>query len=179
MTSPGRPKEASLRLLREAFDRTFSEPELAETASSADVLAIRVGGDPYVIRLSEVDELRADQRLARLPSSVRALSGLVSSRGGLVPVYDLATLMGYEPPATCRWVAGIAGPKRVAIAFQTFEGHHRVPAETVPSVRGAEASGHAHGAVAVTGGLRPIIEMSSILQTITTLAGPRKSEKET
>ena len=87
--------EQKAAALRAAFDRSFAEAADAGRAPHLDFLAIRVAGDPYALRLSEVASLHVDSKRVRAPSLLPELSGLASFRGVLTPVYDLAALLGY------------------------------------------------------------------------------------
>jgi len=44
--------------------------------------------------MAEVSGLFADKKVTRLPSPVSELSGIAGLRGAVLPVYDLAMLLG-------------------------------------------------------------------------------------
>ena len=80
--------------LRDAFDRSFAQAPSTEAAAVENLLAIRVGAHPYALRMAEVSGLFADKKVTRLPSPVSELSGIAGLRGAVLPVYDLAMLLG-------------------------------------------------------------------------------------
>ncbi|MGE3547439.1 MAG: chemotaxis protein CheW, partial [Kofleriaceae bacterium] len=153
--------------LRRAFDRDFARAAGAPTAGE-DVLAIQCGGDPYAIRLAEVAGLHAHLTIEPVPSPVRELTGVAALRGALVPIYDLAALLGY-PACNGRWSV-VAGGRSMGFAFDRFESHARVPvdaftAELTDHGRGTGSAGntapraHTRGAVRIHKLSRPLIEL--------------------
>src|SRR5689334_7571216 len=96
----------SVEALRREFDGSFALPQREAAPDAIEVLAIRVGGKPFALRLSEVAGVATGRRLTPVPSARRGMLGLVGVRGSLVAVFDLAVLLG-EPPNTAepRWVA--------------------------------------------------------------------------
>ncbi len=62
--------------LRSAFDRGFAAPLRVDTAAKQELLAIRVGAEPYVVRLSEISGLFADKKITRVPGGAAALLGI-------------------------------------------------------------------------------------------------------
>jgi chemotaxis signal transduction protein len=145
-------KAGSAEALRRRFDQSFacaagSSPERVE-----DLLAIRVGGDPHVLRLSQIAGLSAGLKIAPVPSPVGSLLGIVGVRGMMAPIYDLGMLLGYSPAADPRWTVLVRAPQTVGFAFETFESHLQV---LTSSVTGET--------VRAAGALRPIVDMSSVV----------------
>jgi purine-binding chemotaxis protein CheW len=85
------------------------------------LLAIRVGADPYALRLSEIVGLHADVKIVPVPSPVAQLLGIVGLRGMMAPVYDLAALLGYPPAASPRWMVLAGASQSMGLAFDAFE----------------------------------------------------------
>ena len=107
--------------LRRSFDDGFSQPLLETREDTLDVLSIRVGKEPYALRLSEVGALEADRAITRLPSEHSALLGIAGVRGLVVAVFDLAALLGVSSAESARWIA-LAKGAPLALAFSGFEG---------------------------------------------------------
>lgn len=164
--------------LREAFDRSFAQAPSTEAAAVENLLAIRVGPDPYVLRMNEVAGLFADKKVTRLPSPVSELSGIAGFRGAVLPVYDLATLLGYPRPASPRWLVVIAITP-VALAFEEFDGYvtHREEAIAQEPQLGARG-GHVREVVQAGGLVRPVISLVSVLEWIRHRASHDGLEKE-
>jgi chemotaxis signal transduction protein len=166
--------------LRRAFDRSFAEAPAVETGAHDDLLDIRIGSDPYAVCLADAGGLFADRRVTPLPGSVTEMCGVVGLRGAVLPVYDLRALLGYAKGLVPRWLLVIAHTP-VALAFDGFEGHLRVPHAAIATVPDRNVSGrspHIHQIVRTDTLVRPIIHMASVLEAIAVLAGQRVRSKE-
>jgi chemotaxis signal transduction protein len=122
---------ASVDVLRQAFDHSFAAPVRVDAADTVDLLALRVAGVGYAVRLGDVSGLLVDRRLVPLPATVSEFLGLTGVRGGVVPVWSLGALLGtgadHDFP---RWMILVSGRGRgetLALAFERFDGHLRVP----------------------------------------------------
>ena len=165
--------------LRRTFGQAFAAAPPVEGRPQDDLLAVRVGGDPYAIRQPEVAALLSDSQIARLPGSQAALLGLMGLRGALVPVYDLRLLLGYPRAPVPRWFL-IAAAARVALAFDRFEGHLRVAREAVSTdaaPRAGNQSPYVQQVVRTDELVRPIIHLPSVLNQIAVLAHQRPGRK--
>jgi purine-binding chemotaxis protein CheW len=154
--------------LRREFDRSFAVAPITELARFDNMLAVRIGGDAYAIRLTEVGGLYADRRIVPLPTPVPSLLGMAGFRGQLAPVYDLAALLGYTARSGAgipRWLVLARGRDVVALAFDAFEAQLVVPPERVMT-SGVDARPHLRDAVQADDGLRPIVDLSSVLVDI-------------
>ena len=114
--------------LRQAFDRSFALPPPAALGEVEDLLTIRVADIPYAIRLLDISGMVAGRRVVPIPAARPNLLGLAGIRGGIVPVFGLASLLGYEeasgPP---RWLVLYGSHDPIALAFSNFEGFLRLP----------------------------------------------------
>jgi len=161
--------------LRQDFDQSFAQAPQEAAAAMEDYLAIRLGADPHALRLAEIASLAPLEAPTRVPGPCPELLGLTGFRGRLVPVYDLRALLGHAAPALPRWrVIALAWP--VALAFDGFEGHLRLPRQAAAPAQGKERAQlhvrevlHAGEAGA---GVRPIVSLESVLETIRVAARP-------
>lgn len=113
---------------RRAFDETFSLPTPPEPGEHEELLAIRVAGDRFALRLTELLALHPRRPITPLPGGAPALLGLAGVRGRLVAVYDLAQALGYGPAGTQgRWLACCRVDPGAALSFDDFEGDISVP----------------------------------------------------
>ena len=129
--------------LRRDFDRGFAEPIRLDPIATEDLLAIRIGGQPHAIRLAEIAGLFAGKKITRVPGGHPALSGIAAFRGALLPVYDLALVLGHAGAQAPRWMVIVAALP-VALAFDGFEGQFRVPrTDILPQAAHADAPAHA------------------------------------
>ena len=128
--------------LRSEFDRTFSLPPSSQVAEQIEnLLAIRVAGDPYAIRVMEISNLANNRKTVPLPSPIPELLGVASMRGGFLPVYNLEALLGYKAgPHPPRWLALCASDEPVGLAFGEFEGYLRVPLAQIYSAEQKDAT---------------------------------------
>jgi chemotaxis signal transduction protein len=113
----------SAEALRRAFDGSFADPPAAAARGREGFLTVRIGGDPYAFRVGDVLAVVSDRKIVAVPTPAPALLGLASLRGDLVPVYDLAQLLGQPRATSTRWLAVARGPDPVGFAFETFEAH--------------------------------------------------------
>lgn len=128
MSEPS-PVLAQAAALRHAFDRARAIPISSEAVEQIEnLLAIRLSGDAFAIRLSEISGLATDQKIVAFPSPIPELLGIAGIRGRLVPVYSLAALLGYSANADHgRWLALCGAEEPVGFAINDFEGYLRVP----------------------------------------------------
>jgi purine-binding chemotaxis protein CheW len=164
--------------LREAFDRSFAQAPSTEAAAVENLLAIKVGADPFMLRMTEVSGLFADKKVTRLPSPVSELSGIAGFRGAVLPVYDLAMLLGYSRAISPRWLVVIAVTP-VALAFDSFDGYLNVrDAAIVPEARPEERERHVREVVQTVDLVRPLISLASVLEWIRSRASRDGLAKE-
>ncbi len=163
--------------LRRSFDQTFSRPPGAESERSVDLLSIRVSGEPWALRLSEVAGLFAARRITPAPSSVSEMLGLVGLWGGVHPVYSLRALLGYSPGEAPRWMVLVRAGDPVALAFDAYEGHRSVPAgHLVPAPDGSRA--HVREVVQGLDVPRPVLAISSLTEAINRRPRPGRPSRE-
>jgi chemotaxis signal transduction protein len=158
--------------LRSAFDRAFAAPLQTETAVNQDLLAVRVGGEPYGLRLSEVSGLFVDRPVTHVPASNPSLLGIGGFRGAIIPVHSLPVLLGYSTSQLPRWLV-MAAAAPVALAFDLFEGHLRVPADAIlPQQPQAQMRGYAPDFVHSGGIVRPVLHLASVIASLGALDAP-------
>jgi chemotaxis signal transduction protein len=161
----------SAAALRRLFDDSFAAAAASKSERLEDLLAIRLGSDPYALRLSEITGLHAGIKIVAVPSPSTQLLGIVGLRGILAPIYDLAALLRYPPAASPRWIVLARMPQPVGFAFEAFESHLQVPESSLGYGEGDGANAgasrqHTSGTVRAAGALRPIIRMASVVELI-------------
>lgn len=170
MSDRTRPLETTAAKLRATFDASFAVQQAPSAGAEVDVLAIRVMGHGYALRLSEVLAVHAERPLTAVPSPVAALLGLISVRGLVVPIYDLRLLLGHGAGPAPRWLALARAPSPVGFAFEAFEAHFRLPLEAVVAGLAGEGAGSnrfAPGSVKTDAGPRPLLHLPSLIESVT------------
>lgn len=166
--STGRAEE-----LRRAFDRSFAEPPDERVVHFEDLISIRVGGDPFALRVRDVMGLFANKKVTSLPSPLAELVGVAGFRGGVVPVYDLRLLLGYPAREPTRWMALVTTPpgprapaRPLALGFDRFEAHLRVSPDAVAAEAVSARLGYVREVVRLASGTTPIVHVTSLLEAI-------------
>jgi purine-binding chemotaxis protein CheW len=177
MSDTGLQLSRSAAELRHAFDASFAKPLEPDRSGAIDFIAITVGGDKHAIRLAEVAGLHADVKVTPFPSRVASLHGLAGFRGATVPVYDLASLLGYGRAADLRWLILAAGAP-AALAFEAFESHFRVPPAMVATRADAESARFVREIVRSGDFAWPVIHLPSVIEAIRRQLSPAPPRKE-
>jgi chemotaxis signal transduction protein len=166
--------------LRDAFDRPFAEPPRAVAVETEDLLAIRIAGDPYALRVRDLTGLGSNRKIVPVPSSRAELLGLAGIRGNVVLVYSLPLLLGYGPGGgPPPWLALCGAPAPVALAFDELESFVRVRRTDLSGAGPADgANRHVMQVVRVGASVRRIVDTRSVLATVKPDAGTPGATKE-
>ncbi|MGH7508795.1 MAG: chemotaxis protein CheW [Gemmatimonadales bacterium] len=163
--------------LRQAFDESFAAPPPEESQGLEDLLRIRVAGDPYAIRLRDIAGVVARRKVVPIPGGSSDFLGSAGIRGGIVPVFALALLLGYDQAADLPSWMVLCGPdESVALAFPEFEGYSRLPHSWIhvdDNLR--PASRHVKEVARMGLEFRPIISIPLIVATIRNRTGQTRS----
>jgi chemotaxis signal transduction protein len=151
--------------LREAFDRSFSEPPRTDATPTEELLGIRLDTEAYALRLSEISGLFADRKIARIPGSAPAQLGIAGFRSEILPVYDLQALLGHRPTASARWLV-LAAAAPVAFAFAAQDGRLSAPLEAIVDQSDGLPGGCVRQFVRMPDLVRRLIDLSSLLDAI-------------
>lgn len=166
--------------LRRAFDHSFSEAPRVELVHIENLIAIRVAGHPYAVRLAEISGLFADKIIVRLPSPMTELVGVAGFRGAIVPIYDLRALLGHPATQAPRWLLLATAETPVGLAFDQVDGHLQVARELILAQEDrTEPSRHVREVVRAADVARPIVHVPSVVEAIKKTAhqGVAKQEK--
>jgi purine-binding chemotaxis protein CheW len=167
---------ARVERLRADFDHSFSVPLRTLDDEAVELLAIGVGGRAYALCLSQTSGLHPDRPVTPLPTPVPALRGLAGFAGVVVPVYDLAVLLGHPIPEEPRWLVLAAGTPPLALAFHQLDHHVRVTAADVVDGSGAASRGCLRGMVRLPDGNRPIVDVPATRALAHRMAGHEHTE---
>jgi chemotaxis signal transduction protein len=157
-------------LLHLGFDQAFARPPAPPAEDREDLLALRVGDERYALRVRESTGLLRCGRIVPLPGPLPELLGITGIRGGLVPVYSLAALLGRGAAAEApHWLVLCERDDPVALAVGDLEGLWQAPrAELCPA--GGAGSGHI---VEIAPGPPPraILSIPSVMRAVRQRAG--------
>jgi chemotaxis signal transduction protein len=170
MTEPtieSAPSEDSAAVLRRLFDASFAAPVQSRAERATHFLTIRVGGDPYALRLSEIAGLQPDLKVIPIPTPAVQLLGIAALRGMMAPIYDLAALLGYSRAPNPRWIVFARAPQPVGLAFEVFESHLQVSDDSLAGAEDpASRRSHTQQTVRAAGIVRPLIHLASVMATL-------------
>lgn len=166
--------------LRAQFDSAFAQAPRVAGAAGAGMLAIRVANEPYALHLEQIGGLYADRSIVALPSALPSLLGVTGFRGQIIPVYDLAVLLGHARGAVPRWLVLVrcAQPLALALAFDQFESHFTAAPGSISRAGTAPDRPHVFDTVQGADALRPVIHLPSLhddIQRQAALAQPTRS----
>lgn len=165
--------------LRRAFDESFARAAGGAAEPYEDLLAVRIAGNAFAIRRTEIAALVAGLKVLALPGPSAGFLGVVGFRGLVVPVYGLRALLGYPRGDGVPWVVVAASEDRVGLAFDRYEGFLRVPAAQVVSPdRSEEMSAHVRAVARQEGSARPVLDLPALLDTIKRRIRPGGPSKE-
>lgn len=166
--------------LRRAFDLSFAAPPTQASRELEDLLLVRIAGEPYAIRLRDVTGIIAKRAVVTVPAAAPGLLGLAGIRGNIVPVFGLASLLGYEsateaPP----WFVLCGGEEPVALAFSELDGYVRLARAALHTDEGRSATHKYVSVIATTvSGARPVIAVPLVVETIRSRLGQQRSGGE-
>ena len=178
----------TVQTLRDEFDRSFAQAPQPPEGGRESLLAIRVGAEAYALRLAEVKGLYTGRRILALPSGLPELLGVSGFRGQIVPVYDLAILLGQDAGgasgrAAPRWLVQLQHREPLALAFDAFDAHFSAGASDLIADPAAIASPshlqHRRNAVRRGEAVLPILHLQSLIDDIqarTVLAARQRSK---
>jgi chemotaxis signal transduction protein len=111
-----------------------------------------------------------------LPGPLSALLGVAGFGGTIVPVYDLAALLGHAIADRPRWLVLAAGTPALALAFHHLDGHVQVTTDSIIAEAGARDC--LRGMVTLPGGTRPIVDVQAARAAVHQLTGHSRPDPE-
>lgn len=176
MNSPAGPEV--LNQLRRAFDEAFAAPVVDQPEDSATLIAIRVAGQPFALRATEIAALAKRGRIVPAPSRVAELLGLAGIRGELVPVYDLAALLGLSRNGEPQWLALTHQEAQLALAFDTIESLVEIRETDLFTDDTCPSGSHVLQLVRIGAETRAVVDIAAVVETIRQHAGVSELARE-
>jgi purine-binding chemotaxis protein CheW len=147
--------------MRHEFDHAFTRPQ--DAAPDDEVLiGVDVAGARHAIRLTDIAGVLADRTIVAIPSSSPDVVGIVGFRGDILPVFDLAALLGYPRAPRSRWLA-VAKGGDAAFAFGHLISHLRVPSASVVK---ANVDSNIAALVTVAGETWPVVSLGNVTASL-------------
>lgn len=168
-----------IQSLRDAFDRSFSEaPPVGGALAVPRFLGLRVAGDPFALRMTDVARLHTGGTVVPIPTSSPTLLGIASVRGSLIAVHDLHVLLGYPAGGPRRfWILVRRRDHPMGLAVDGLDGQFEADATSPSEVAGGPAR-YTRGATRTGAAIRPIVDVASILGALArTTSGPPPAEE--
>jgi chemotaxis signal transduction protein len=154
--------------MRAELDRAFAAPR-EEASPVTTLLAIRVDGEAYALRLSELAGVAADRRIIPFPSDAPSCIGIAGHHGDLVPVFALGSLLG-RPRATTdpRWLGLVRiDGTLAALAFDEIESCFQVAETALSTESGSSFISHVlSGSAAPSGGRRAVLSVPALVDAV-------------
>jgi chemotaxis signal transduction protein len=161
-----------LDALRLSFDEAFAAPPREAGEPPERLLVLRVGGEPMFARLDGIDAVERLPRVVPLPGAPAELRGVAGLRGRLVPVYDLAVLLGGVRAGQPAWLVLSGAEDPIGLAADGFDGQVEVPRTDLLAVPSGQARPHVSEYARLGGDLRGVIDLRSLAAGIRTRAAP-------
>lgn len=128
-------------ILRTRAELLARRPEQAESRPTRELLVVGVDGRRLGLEVQRVHQVLPNPGLCRLPAGSGELLGLVPARDGVVPVADLASMLGGARDGHRPFVVLLEGSAPVGLLVDAVEGVDIVEQRDVlPRRDGAAAS---------------------------------------
>lgn len=159
--------DPTVEMLREEFDLSFQQPRAGSIVELESLLLVRIKEELLALRVSELGGLHECPALTRVPGRYKPQIGLGGLRSRLVAVYSLSAFVGRDRiPRAGRWIALCGADPSIGFAFDEIEGYVQVPKESLRSPSNSSEQQYAAGAVRIDAAMRPIVELSAVVDTI-------------
>ncbi len=154
--------------LAHAFDKSFEQVPDTERSVKENLLVIRLGGQRFGLRCSEISAVIREPKITALPGGLSSLLGLLGHQGRLVPVLCLAHWLELTSLDGPKWLALVQVPDgtQLSLAFEPGIEHLWVdPQDFVQETHAGGISGFLNQATPL-----PIISVPSIIDRLSQMS---------
>lgn len=163
--------------LRQEFDESFSFPAKGSNEGHQSLIALRVAGEALAVRTPDVTGIAKRKGITPLPGQVPGLLGLTVVRGSLLPVYDLAVLLGLPGAGgSGPWVMFTNRETPLAFVFDDFEGQIEIKQASLDDSESPLSHKHLRSTALIGATHRAVIDVPGIVEEIRTRAGVEPAE---
>ena len=161
------PPQSSAAELGRIFDESFVREAVSSYARYERFLLIRAGEEPFAVRTLDIAELLAGRRVIRVPSRMPETLGILAVRGVVIPVFELARLLGRSASGRRQsWVMVINRESPIALAFDKFDGQVEVPQSAVYDDDRPDPQTYVQQIVKIGAAVRAIVDVGSMVRAI-------------
>ncbi len=119
-----------------------------------------------VLRADQITGIAKCKRIVPVLSRHAELIGITGMRGVIVPVFDLAALLGLASTEKFSWVALAHSDSPIALAFEGFEGQVEVEGTCLYGGETAPSRRHVRQLVRIGPAVRAVIDVPSLVEAI-------------
>ena len=179
MTTETAPLSKSLAKLRSEFDRTFASPPPHPEEERESLICLQVAGQALVVRTRHINSVAKCRRILPIPTHVPGLLGITAIRSSLLPVYDLAALLGLSIPAKrSDWLLITGSETPVAFVFDDLEGQLEIERSGLYESDASASEKHLRLVAKLGTAHRAVIDLPGIVEEIRKTAGVLSPVKE-
>jgi len=142
------------------------------------MIAFRTAGVALAVRVHHITGITKRGVILPVPSTVPELLGVAVVRGVLVPVFNLAALLGLPPSAELQWFLLTNRETPVAFAFDGLDGRVEVERAHLYVDETASQRKHTHELAEVGSTVRAVIDVPGLMEAIRQSAGLITPAKE-
>jgi chemotaxis signal transduction protein len=165
--------------LRLEFDNTFAAPPPGPAEDRESLITLRVAGEALAVRTRHITGVAKRRRIMPVPSRVPGLLGITAIRGALLPVYDLAVLLGLPAAASeGSWLILTNPETPIGLIFDEFEGQIEIERACLYESESSRAREHLRLVARIGAAHRAVIDMPGIVEEIRKTAGALQPLKE-
>ena len=165
--------------LRLQFDNTFVAPPPGPAEGNESLITLRAAGEALAVKMLHITAVAKRRRIVPVPTRVPGLLGITVLRGTLLPVYDLAAILGLPAPAGERSWLMLTGPETtVGLIFDEFEGQIEIDRACLYESGSSGSRKHLRVTAKVNDTHRAVIDIPGIVEEIRKTAGVLEPAKE-
>jgi purine-binding chemotaxis protein CheW len=128
---------------------------------SGTYLQLRLGAERYALPVEDIVEVTLRKEITEIPGSAAAVLGLANLRGSVIPVYDLARVLGVDgADGGERLVVAAQGGRQAGLTVDEVTGIEPLPELTEPG------SGLLSGATLVEDSLVGVLDTARLFDEL-------------
>jgi hypothetical protein len=161
--------------MRGTFDAAFGLPRAARATDIEQAVIIEVGAHMVACRIGQITRFEADRKIVPLAGPT-GLVGIAGIRGRLIPVYNLAVVLGASATGATRWLALCGGHDMIGLGFERIDRFVHARGQDVCALPEAGPAAHMREQLRVGTASYNILDVASVLTAIKSRSsgeGPR------